>query len=230
MREIILDTETTGLKFDEGHRITEIGCLEIFNLMPTGKSYHVYVNPERMVSQEAVDITGLTTEFLRNHQPIKYHLQDFLDFIADSPLVIHNASFDMSFINGELARHDYPVIPLTRAVDTLEMARNLFPKSRLSLDALCQRYKIDNTNREYHGALLDAELLAKVYLELRGGRQPLLFAHQDSVSEVTVMDLEKSLENRQPIPARSFEPTKDELEKHAEMLKKINNPIWLQYI
>lgn len=229
MREIVLDTETTGLKFEQGHRITEIGCIEIFNLVPTGKVFHVYINPERDVPLDSVQITGLTGEFLKDFKAIKHHLDAFLAFIGTDPLVIHNAKFDMSFLNGELKRHGYTELNYERAVCTLEMARDRFLTAPFSLDALCRRFGIDNSKRDNHGALLDAGLLAQVYLELRGGRQPLLFAHGDSVSNNTVMDLEESLKNRVPIKQRHFDITPDEAAKHAAMLKKITNPIWNKY-
>ncbi|WP_126975235.1 DNA polymerase III subunit epsilon [Frigidibacter oleivorans] len=173
MREIVLDTETTGFEPGEGHRIVEIGAVELVNLMPTGRTYHQYINPERAMPQEAFDVHGLGDDFLRD-KPVFAQVADaFLAFIGpDSKLVIHNAAFDMKFLNAELSWCRRPPIAQDRAVDTLAIARRRFPGSPGSLDALCRRFGVDNSSREKHGALLDSELLAEVYLELLGGRQP----------------------------------------------------------
>lgn len=171
MREIILDTETTGLSPDQGHRITEIGCIELINKKATGKTYHQYINPQRDVPAKATEITGLTTEFLKPFPVFNQIVDAFLDFIGDDQLVIHNASFDMTFLNAELGWASKPFLPKTRALDTLLMARKKFPGSPASLDALCKRFEIDLSKRDKHGALLDAELLYYVYIELLGGRQ-----------------------------------------------------------
>ncbi|MBC7142654.1 MAG: DNA polymerase III subunit epsilon [Rhodobacteraceae bacterium] len=173
MREIVLDTETTGFEPAEGHRIVEIGAIELLNHMPTGRVYHQYINPERMMPKEAFEVHGLGDEFLRDKPPFAAVGTAFLDFIGpDSRLVIHNAAFDMKFLNAELGWASLPVIPMDRALDTVAIARRRFPGSPASLDALCRRFAIDNSAREKHGALLDSELLAEVYLELIGGRQP----------------------------------------------------------
>ncbi len=172
MREIVLDTETTGFEPSEGHRIVEIGAVELLNHMPTGEVYHQYINPERMMPKEAFDVHGLGDDFLRDKPVFRHVGQAFLDFVGDAPLVIHNASFDMKFLNAELAWANLPALPASRAVDTLLIARRKFPGSPASLDALCRRFGIDNSVREKHGALLDSEILAEVYLELIGGRQP----------------------------------------------------------
>ena len=172
MREIVLDTETTGFEPTEGHRIVEIGAVELYNHMPTGRTYHQYINPKRTMPKEAFEVHGLGDDFLRDKPLFAGIAQAFLDFIADAPLVIHNASFDMKFLNAELALANMPSLPTTRAVDTLLIARKKFPGSPASLDALCRRFNIDNSMREKHGALLDSEILAEVYLELVGGRQP----------------------------------------------------------
>ena len=174
MREIVLDTETTGLEPSQGHRIIEIGCLELSNRTPTGRRFHTYLNPERDVPEESRRITGLTTEFLVDKPKFADAVEGFLAFIADSPLVIHNAEFDLKFLNAEFKRVDKPRIELARATDTMMIARRRFPGSPASLDALCKRFNIDLEERRAkgHGALLDAELLAQVYLELSGGRQP----------------------------------------------------------
>ena len=172
MREIVLDTETTGFEPTEGHRIVEIGAVELFNHLPTGKVYHQYINPERLMPKEAFEVHGLGDEFLRGQPVFRAIGQAFLDFITDAQLVIHNAAFDMKFLNHELKAVGLPEIPYTRATDTLMIARRKFPGSPASLDALCRRFGVDNTAREKHGALLDSEILAEVYLELVGGRQP----------------------------------------------------------
>ena len=172
MREIVLDTETTGFEPTEGHRIVEIGAVELYNHMPTGRTYHQYINPKRTMPKEAFEVHGLGDDFLRDKPLFAGIAQAFLDFIADAPLVIHNASFDMKFLNAELALANMPALPAARAVDTLLIARKKFPGSPASLDALCRRFNIDNSMREKHGALLDSEILAEVYLELVGGRQP----------------------------------------------------------
>jgi len=172
MREIVLDTETTGFNPNEGDRIVEIGAVELFNHMPTGKTYHQYINPERSMPQEAFEVHGLGDDFLRDKPVFADVGQAFLDFAGDAKLVIHNASFDMKFLNAELGWIKLPNIPWERAIDTLDMARKKFPGSPASLDALCRRFGIDNSARTLHGALLDSEILAEVYLELIGGRQP----------------------------------------------------------
>ncbi len=172
MREIVLDTETTGLDPESGDRIVEIGAVEILNHVPTGRVFHHYINPERAMPQEAFAIHGLSTSFLSDKPVFAKIAQEFLDFVGDARLVIHNAAFDMKFINAELGWLKLPTIPWARAVDTLDMARRRFPGAQNSLDALCRRFDVDNSGREKHGALLDSELLAEVYLELMGGRQP----------------------------------------------------------
>lgn len=172
MREIVLDTETTGFEPSEGHRIVEIGAVELVNHMPTGRTYHQYLNPERPMPKEAFEVHGLGDDFLRGHPVFANIGRAFLDFIGDAPLVIHNAAFDMKFLNFELGKVGLPLLPASRATDTLMLARSKFPGSPASLDALCRRFGIDNTMREKHGALLDSEILAEVYLELIGGRQP----------------------------------------------------------
>lgn len=172
MREIVLDTETTGLDPAEGHRIVEIGGLELLNHMPTGRTYHVYLNPERPMPVEAFEVHGLGDEFLRDKPLFAQVADDFLQFVAEARLVIHNASFDMRFLNAELRRAGRQTLPDSQALDTVAIARRKFPGSPASLDALCRRFGVDNSGREKHGALLDSELLAEVYLELIGGRQP----------------------------------------------------------
>ena len=172
MREIVLDTETTGLDPETGDRIVEIGAVELQGHIATGRTYHQYINPERDVPQGAVDVHGLTADFLSDKPVFAQIAADFLEFIGDAKLVIHNAAFDMKFLNAELKWQKMAQIPYDRAIDTLEIARKKFPGSPASLDALCRRYGIDNSARTLHGALLDSEILADVYLELIGGRQP----------------------------------------------------------
>lgn len=172
MREVVLDTETTGLDAERGDRIVEIGCVELVNLMPTGRVYHVYIDPKREMSAKATEITGLTDAFLRGKPVFEAVASSFAEFLADDVMVIHNAPFDIGFINKEFSRVGIPPVAPSRVVDTLTIAKKKFPGAQSSLDALCRRYGVDNSAREKHGALLDAELLAEVYLELCGGRQP----------------------------------------------------------
>ncbi|MDP1669111.1 DNA polymerase III subunit epsilon [Phaeovulum sp.] len=173
MRAIVLDTETTGFEPAEGHRIVEIGAIELFNHLPTGQSFHQYLNPERAMPKEAFEVHGLGDDFLRNQPRFAEIATAFLEFIGtETPLIIHNASFDMKFLNAELVWAGLPQLAPDRALDTLLIARRRFPGSPASLDALCRRFGIDNSSREKHGALLDSEILAEVYLELIGGRQP----------------------------------------------------------
>lgn len=172
MREIVLDTETTGFDPEGGDRIVEIGGVELLNHMPTGRTYHQYINPERSMPEEAFAVHGLGDEFLADKPVFSAIANDFVEFVGDAKLVIHNASFDMKFINAELGWLGKPHIPFDQAIDTLAIARKRFPGSPASLDALCRRFGIDNSSRTLHGALLDSEILAEVYLELIGGRQP----------------------------------------------------------
>jgi len=180
MREIVMDTETTGLDPLRGDRLVEIGCLEIFNRMPTGQTFHVYCNPERDMPQEAFNVHGLSAEFLSTKPLFHEVVDDFLAFIADSPLVIHNGSFDLGFINMELDRIKRPPVPRDRLVDTLLLARRKHPGVSNRLDDLCARYSIDNSRRTKHGALLDSELLAEVYIDLIGARQSSLILSDEA--------------------------------------------------
>jgi DNA polymerase-3 subunit epsilon len=172
MHEIVLDTETTGFDPSSGDRIVEIGCVELFNHMATGKTYHQYINPQRDMPEDAFKVHGISSDFLRDKPVFAKIGQAFLDFVGDAKLVIHNASFDMKFLNAELGWIDLPLLPMDQAIDTLLIARKRFPGSPASLDALCRRFNIDTSARTLHGALLDSEILAEVYLELIGGRQP----------------------------------------------------------
>ncbi len=172
MREIVLDTETTGLDPTQGHRIVEIGAVELWNQMPTGKTYHQYINPQRSMPEEAFAVHGLSEAFLSDKPIFEKIAQEFLDFVQHSKMVIHNASFDMRFLNHELSNLNLRTLPNDQAIDTLMIARRKFPGASVSLDSLCRRFNIDNSMRTLHGALLDSEILAEVYLELTGGRQP----------------------------------------------------------
>lgn len=194
MREIVWDTETTGFDPLAGDRIVEIGAVELNQHLPTGRVYHQYINPERDMPPGAFEVHGLSTEFLKNYPIFSDIASDFIDFIGDATIIAHNAKFDMKFINAELKNANLPQVPLNQSLDTLEIARKKFPGAQNSLDALCRRFNIDNSGRQKHGALLDSEILAEVYLELVGGRQPdfslSLIGHansldtNDSVSEV----------------------------------------------
>lgn len=219
MREISLDTETTGLDPYSGHRIVEIGCVEMMNHVKTGNHFHTYLNPERNMPEEAERIHGLSIEFLQNKPLFREIADAFIEFLQDSPLVIHNAAFDMKFINAELEKLGHPSISMERTIDTVVMARQKFPGQPANLDALCKRFNIDLSARTKHGALLDAELLADVYLELRGGRQEKLGLE---VQQEQIEQQEVSMS----MPARSFPPTAEELERHRVLLEKIDNPLW----
>lgn len=180
MREIVLDTETTGLDPAEGHRVVEIGAVELVNHVPTGRTFHEYLDPQRPMPPEALAVHGLTDGFLRGKPTFRAVAARLLDFLGDAPLVIHNAAFDLKFLNAELAQAGLPALPAARAVDTVQIARARFPGASASLDALCRRFGVDNSGRSRHGALLDSEILAEVYLELIGGRQPgLVLGHDD---------------------------------------------------
>jgi DNA polymerase-3 subunit epsilon len=174
MREIVFDTETTGLDPFTGHRVVEIGCIELMNGIPSGQTFHCYINPERDMPAEAFAVHGLSADFLKTHPCFAEIVDDFLAFVADAPLIAHNAAFDLGFLNAELDRAGRAVLPRERLIDTLLLARRRFPGTSNRLDDLCQRFGIDNSRRTKHGALLDAELLAEVYLELTGARQAQL--------------------------------------------------------
>jgi len=225
MREIVLDTETTGLDPNSGDRVVEIGCIELVNHIPTGETYHQYINPERAMPDEAFQVHGLSEAFLGDYPVFADIADSFLEFVGDAKLVIHNAVFDMKFLNAELERLEHPVIPMSRAIDTVQMARQRFPGAQASLDALCRRFEIDNSARDKHGALLDADLLAMVYLELIGGRQPgLELATQSrSAASAQARKVERPLR-----PARPHAPTPEVEAAHAQMLEKLAAAIWLR--
>ncbi len=206
MREIVLDTETTGFEPDEGDRIVEIGALELWNHLPTGKIYHQYINPERTMPASAFEVHGLGDDFLRDKPKFAAIAEAFLAFVGSDRLVIHNASFDMKFLNAELGWLKRPPIPLDRATDTLAIARKKYPGSPASLDALCRRFGVDNSGREKHGALLDSELLAEVYLELVGGRQPDFGLATSSAAETSANgEIWRARPRPMPLPVRITE-------------------------
>ena len=228
MREIVLDTETTGFDPATGDRIVEIGCVELVNHLPTGATFHRYINPERDMPEGAFAVHGLSEEFLRGFPVFADHADDFLAFVGEARLVIHNAEFDMKFLNAELARIRRPLLDMRRVVDTLALARSRFPGAQASLDALCRRFGVDRSARTLHGALLDSQLLAEVYLELRGGRQ-------------TGLELSVSRETRAPVPgaparARRSRPTplppritEAEAEAHAAFVARMGEgALWLR--
>lgn len=222
MREIVFDTETTGLDPYAGHRIVELGCVELINHLPTGRHFHRYLNPERPMPKEAEQIHGLTDDFLKDKPLFKHEARGFLEFIGESPLIIHNAAFDMKFINAELEWAGFAALETSRALDTVLLARQKFPGQSASLDALCKRFTIDLSARTKHGALMDAELLAEVYLELLGGRQAGLVLERESMRS----EMEAEGAPRQTVPERHFPPGPEELAAHKIMLEKIKNPVW----
>jgi DNA polymerase-3 subunit epsilon len=231
MREIVLDTETTGLSPLQGHRIVEIGCIELQNHVATGEKYHVYINPGAACAnyEEAQKVHGLTPEFLADKPLFTEIVDAFLTFIAGDPLVIHNAAFDMGFINAEMTRAGFATLPSARAIDTLAIARKKFFGAPASLDALCKRFGIDTSHRSLHGALLDAELLAEVYLELCGGRQTSMMMPEETAalekaaarSGTTMETLVRSF-----LPPRHHQPTTEETAAHEDFLTQIKNALW----
>lgn len=224
VREIVFDTETTGFDYAKGDRLVEIGAVELVNHLPTGRTYHQYINPEREVPEDAVKVHGLTYEYLKDFPTFDKVADQWLEFIGDAKLVAHNASFDMNFVNYELKQLSKPEMSWDNCIDTLEIARNMFPGARCSLDALCRRFEIDNSARTFHGALLDAELLSEVYLELLGGKEPslLLDANKEVKKADAVADTVKNF--REP---RVFAVEENLEETHQQFLEKnVKNPIW----
>ena len=206
MREIVLDTETTGFDPADGHRIVEIGCVELFDHFPTGKTLQFYLNPERDMPIEAERVHGITGEFLRDKPLFSAVVDELLEFLGDAPLVIHNAGFDIRFMNAELARVSRDPIHISRAIDTIEIAKRKIPGARYSLDELCKRFSVDLSGRTKHGALLDADLTAQIYLELLGGRQQrLILAPVDSRAAVAVQDFRAPRLRPVPLPSRISE-------------------------
>lgn len=224
MREIVFDTETTGLSFSGGDRLVEIGCVELVNKVMTGRTFHAYINPERDMPVEAFKVHGLSATFLSDKPLFHDVVEDMLDFIGDSPMIAHNANFDFGFINGELTRCGRPIVSLDRMVDTLIIARSKHPGAKHTLDALCSRYGIDLSARTLHGALLDAQLLAQVYVELSGGRQITMGLAVDApVIRETIQEARTHVHVR---PARHFSASEAELERHASFLKAVEEPLW----
>lgn len=225
MREIAFDTETTGLDPASGHRIVEIGCVEMVDKVRTGRSFQRYFNPERDVPPEAERVHGLSTAFLKDKPLFAEAVEDFLDFIGDAPLVIHNAAFDMKFLNFELNRLGFPPFDMKRATDTVDIARRKFPGSPANLDALCRRFNVDLSSRTKHGALLDAELLADVYLELSGGRQAAIFF--DAPAQVVLH--EEEAQANVAVPLREFSVSAEELAAHSAFIGGMKNAVWNRY-
>lgn len=225
MREIVFDTETTGLDPSDGHRVIELGCVELIDHLPSGQSFHAYLNPERPVPIESQRIHGLSDEFLADKPLFSSIAAEFLEFLGDSPLVIHNASFDIKFINAELARCERPAIPLARAIDTIEIAKAKLPGVRYSLDELCKRFGIDLSARTKHGALLDAELTARLYLELIGGRQTRLeLAPAGDADDVVIVEGPAA---RQRPAALTPRLSQDEEAAHAALLADLgDDAVW----
>jgi DNA polymerase-3 subunit epsilon len=224
MREIVFDTETTGLSFSGGDRLVEIGCVELVNRVTTGRTFHAYVNPERDMPVEAFRVHGLSAVFLSDKPLFHDVVEDLLDFIGDSPMVAHNAGFDFSFLNGELTRCGRPICATERMIDTLVIARTRHPGAKHTLDALCSRYGIDLSARTLHGALLDAQLLAQVYVELTGGRQITMGLSIDTpVMRETPAEAGTHVHVR---PARLFSASESELERHAIFVKSLEEPLW----
>ncbi len=225
MKEIVLDTETTGFDPQNGDKIVEIGCVELINHIPSGRALQLYINPEREIPAEVIAVHGITNEFVADKPTFSQCYSEFLEFIEGGKLVIHNAEFDMKFINYELGQVGHPAISWSNVIDTLGMARKKFPGSPASLDALCRRFGIDNTERTYHGALLDSELLAEVYLELIGGRQHGLgFAAEKAKADKQAS--ETKIAKRMFREPRPHAPNAEEEAAHKELLEKIKDALW----
>ena len=228
MREIVFDTETTGLNPGGGDRIVEIGCVEIYNRVETGRHFHAYFYPERDMPFEAEMVHGLTSVFLSDKPLFADKVEELLEFIEDSPMVAHNASFDFGFLNFELERCGRPIVSMSRMVDTLALARSKHPGAKHSLDALCIRFGVDRSQRIKHGALLDAQLLAQVYVELTGGRQIVLGLVAETAS-VAVPRSAGPIIVREPRPARPHAAEAEELERHRAFIAQLVNPLWARF-
>ena len=228
MREIVFDTETTGLNPASGDRMVEIGCVEIYNRVETGRHFHAYFFPERDMPHDAELVHGLSAAFLSDKPLFSESAEALLDFLEDSPLVAHNAGFDFGFLNFELERCGRPAVSMTRMVDTLTLARSKHPGAKHSLDALCVRFGIDRSHRIKHGALLDAQLLAQVYVELTGGRQIGLGLVADT-SRVSVQASARPVTIREPRPARPHFAAAEELERHRAFIAQLVNPLWARF-
>lgn len=225
MREIVFDTETTGLDPAKGDRIVELGCIEMVNRVVTGQTFHAYFNPDRPMPLEAERVHGLSDAFLADKPRFQESVGDFLAFVGDSPLIAHNAAFDFAFLNAELAICGYEPVCHSRMIDTLALAKRRHPGAKLSLDALCIRYGIDRSHRVKHGALLDAELLAQVYVELTGGRQIGLELASVEVTEIVEV-VRLPVRERRFRPARPHQPSAEEVARHREFLSTIESPLW----
>lgn len=225
MREIVLDTETTGMDPEQGHKMVEIGCVELENHVPTGRVWHKYINPEREIDPGAVAVHGITNEKVKNEKTFAELAGDFLDFIDGATLVIHNAAFDIKFLNAELKPFGFKPFKLNEAIDTVTMARKKYPGQPANLDALCRRFGVDLSGRDFHGALLDAQLLASVYLELIGGRQHGLGLGADTTIKTDGADIVTRSDKpfREP---RSFSVKPEEKQLHEQMLTELKDPLW----
>lgn len=228
MREVIFDTETTGFDPASGDRLVEIGCIELINRVPSGRTFHAYYHPERDMPAAAYNVHGLSADFLSKYPVFAKCTTELLEFLEDSQLVAHNARFDFGFLNHELKLCGLPEVSMARMIDTVAIARTLHPGAKHSLDALCTRYGIDRSHRVKHGALLDAELLAQLYIELTGGRQIGLGLAQEEAKETVRVELTETIMVRPVRPARVFQASAAELERHAAFVATLNEPLWLQ--
>ncbi len=228
LREIVFDTETTGFDPHQGDKLVEIGAIELINHIPTGRTYHQYINPLRDMPEEAFKVHGLSTEFLQNYPRFSEIAKDFLNFVGDDGIMVaHNAQFDMNFVNYELKHNGFDTLKDHEVVDTLEIAKAKFPNARNNLDALCKRFNIDNSKRTKHGALLDAELLAEVYLELLGGAEPTMNLNTEE-KVVTTADNQNTHEKKYLKP-RDFKLSEEDEKNHEEFLnQKIKEALWLK--
>ena len=231
MRELVLDTETTGLDFENGDKIVEIGIVELENHIQTGNSFHYYLNPDRDSNPEALRVHGLTTEFLSDKPKFEEIVEEFIHFLSDSKIIIHNASFDIGFINSQLKGCNFPEINETRVIDTIVLAKNKYRGQSVSLDSLCRRYNIDITGREIHGALKDAKLLSLVYLELIGGKQTKLKFQEDNSTELDQIhslspNLDDYYKDKELIKKRDFQKNVDDYGLHIKNMEKIPNKLW----
>lgn len=232
MREIVLDTETTGIDPAGGHRIVEVGCIELIGRVPSGNSFHAYLNPERPMPPEAEAVHGLSEAFLADKPRFAEVVDDLVSFIADAPIVAHNAAFDIAFLDWELKLCGRPAYTVARAVDTLALARTRHPGAKHSLDALCTRYGVDRTARVKHGALLDAELLAQVYVELTGGRQIgfELVADAETATDGGNAAAPVGVVTRIPRTPRAHSASEEELARHAAFVARLTDPLWSRII
>jgi len=230
MREIVFDTETTGLSPQNGDRLVEIGCVELFNKVETGQVFHAYFNPERSMPSEAQAVHGLSETFLSDKPLFAHKADELLEFIADSPMIAHNAQFDFSFLNHELGLCARPIVMADRMIDTLAIARARHPGAKHSLDALCSRYGIDRSHRVLHGALLDAQLLAQLYVELSGGRQiGLMLAAEEKTPASRIAESRVIIQANRPVrPPRPHSASAEELARHAEFVARLTDPLWGQ--